>query len=399
MQPELLTHNGLRLIAHLMQARYGLILDAPDDAGGLELLDAVDTEGKRVLSGPPLRGKALPEITSTLVRGRAKVLRKEQELRATQDALGLAPTGEAMIAPVKLESERLCGMMLFANRDRPNWSAADLQTLEAWAAYLGRKINSTSDTMEGTRSEDVEILRGELRLALEELAEVSALESGNSISQVGTLTSMLKEMREPVRSLQSHSQMLLNDASGERDSDQLELLDSIEEDVDRLDQQLRALLNLVSVPPGTIRFEAAIASVLEIAEKQVATDLNETGIRLRRELPESLPRVAADADQLRQAVVILFERAIQISPSGSELRVTAQADDQGWVSITISDQGPGVPAEDLGRVFHASEGALPQVKTLVDSMGGRVWIGSEMGAGSTVTVLIPASEGTVASAS
>lgn len=401
MQPELLTHSGLQLIVRFLQARYGLIFDAPDQAGGLALAAAVDADKERDPTGPPLQIKAMPEIASSVVRGRAKVIRKQEEVEAVREALGLDPTGQAMIAPILLENERAGGLLVLASIERPSWSPTDLETLETWAHYLGRKINSWPDLIEGAGPDETEMLKGELRLALEELAEVSAVESGASI---GTLTSQLMEMHEPITSIRGYNEMLRSGAIGKLKPDQRKFLDHIRENAAKLDQQLTGLLALVRAPQSTVQTVIDMGAVVDIAATQVATGLGESGIELNLSIPDSLPRVG-DSDLLRKIIVILLERAIRISPSNSQISIAAQADEGGWVSIAVSDQGPGVPAEDLGRVFQPgmdSEGAdlgLPQAKSLADSLGGRVWIGSEMGSGSTVTVLIPASEGTVAAAS
>jgi signal transduction histidine kinase len=405
MQPELLTHSGLRLIVRFLQARYGLIFDATDQAGELALAAAVDADRERDPSGPPLQIKVMPEIASSVVRGRAKALRKQDEVEAVREALGLGPTGQAMIAPILLENERAGGLLVLASIERPNWSPTDLEILKAWAHYLGRKINSWPDLTEDARPEETEMLKGELRLALEELAEVGAIESGASIAQVGTLTSQLMEMHEPITSIRGYNEMLRSGAIGNLEPDQRTFLDHIRENAIKLDQQLKGLLDLVRAPQTSIQTLIDLSAVIDIAETQVATDLEKSGIEIERSISKSLPRVSVDSDLLRQIVVILLERAIRISPSNSQINIAAQEEEGGWISIAVSDQGPGVPAEDLGRAFQPgveSEGAdlgLPQAKLLSDSLGGRVWIGSEMGSGSTVTVLIPASEGTVAAAS
>ncbi len=405
LEPELLMQSGLNLIVRFLQARYGLIFDAPDQAGGLALAAAVDADKERDPSGPPLQIKAMPEIASSVVRGRAKVLRKQEEVEAIREALGLDPTGQAMMVPILLENERAGGLLLLASIERPNWSSTDLEILEAWAHYLGRQINSWPDLTEDAPPEETEMLKGELRLALEELAEVSAVESGTSMAQVGTLTSQLMEMHEPITSIRGYNEMLRSGAIGNLEPDQRKFLDHIRENAALLDQQLNGLLDLVRAPQTAVQTLIDMGAVIDIAETQVATGLGESGIELQRSISKSLPRVSVDADLLRQIIVILLERAIRISPSNSQIIIAAQEEEGGWVSVAVSDQGPGVSAEDLGRAFQPgvdSDGAdlgLPQAKLLSDSLGGRVWIGSEMGSGSTVTVLIPASEETVAAAS
>jgi len=405
MEPALLTQSGLRLIVHLLQARYGLIFGSPDKSGGLALVAFADADGQREPSGPPLQSKAMPEITSSVVRGRARILRKELEVDAIRQAIGLGPAGEAMIAPILLEEEQTGGLLLIASIERPNWSTTDLELLEAWAHYLGRKINSWPDLVEDAPPEETEMLRGELRLALEELAEASAVKSGGSMNQVGTLTSLLMEMHEPITSIRGYNEMLRSGAIGELESDQRKFLDHIRENAANLDRQLKGLLDLVRAPQSSFPVQIEIGKVVDVAETQVATYLAQSGMEIKRSIPGSLPLVSADSDLLRQIIVILFERAIRISPSNSQIGIAAQADEGGWISIAVSDHGAGIPAEDLGRVFQpgvdsdGGDSGLPQVKLLADSIGGRVWIGSEMGAGSTVTVLLPTNEEAVAASS
>jgi signal transduction histidine kinase len=397
--------SGLTLIVRFFQARYGLIFGSPDQAGGLALAASVDADKERDPSGPPLQIKVMPEIAASVVRGRAKVLRKQEEVDAIREALGLDHVGQAMVAPILLEDEQAGGLLLLASIKRPNWSPTDLEILEAWTHHLGRKINSWPDLTEDIAPEETEMLKGELRLALEELAEVSAVESGASLAQVGTLTSQLMEMHEPITSIRGYNEMLRSGAIGNLEPEQRKFLDHIRENAARLDQQLRSLLDLVRAPQIAVQTLIGIGEVIDIAENQVATDLGESGIEIERSISKSLPRVSVDADLLRQIIVMLLERAIRISPNNSQINITAQEEEGGWVSIAVSDQGPGVPAEDLGRAFQPgvdSDGAdleLPQAKLHSNSLGGRMWIASEMGSGSTVTVLIPASEGTVAAAS
>jgi len=184
-------------------------------------------------------------------------------------------------------------------------------------------------------------------------------------------------------------------------SDQRKFLEQLNENAARVVIQLNSLLRLVSGSELHIESRADVINSVETAVAQVGASLQEKGQSLHLDLPERLPAVGGDPDVLRQILVTLIEHAIQASPPGAVIPVSAIANDSAdgvWVSLSVSDSGSGIPPEELGRVFQNSDpgrGAdtgLGRVKLLAEGLGGRVWIGSEVGGGSTVTVLIPASE-------
>lgn len=135
-----------------------------------------------------------------------------------------------------------------------------------------------------------------------------------------------------------------------------------------------------------------LARTLQLAADQVASQLQHKQLQLQLDLPERLPPLQADPDAVRQIAVILIEHAIEASPTNSAVELVVQVDDPHWVTLSVSDSGSGVPAEELGRAFQPelpSEGELAAVRQLAETAGGRVWIESELGRGSTVTVQLP----------
>lgn len=135
---------------------------------------------------------------------------------------------------------------------------------------------------------------------------------------------------------------------------------------------------------------------LKLAIDQVGSQLSRKGLELQLDLPDDLPAVRVDSDSLRQIAVTLIENAIAVSPAKSTVAIAARADDPDWVTLSVRDSGSGVPAEDLGRTFQPqllTEGELVRIRQLAESSGGRVWIESELGAGSTVMVQLPVLEG------
>ena len=106
----------------------------------------------------------------------------------------------------------------------------------------------------------------------------------------------------------------------------------------------------------------------------------------------------ADPRRLIQVVTNLVGNAVKFTPSGGEVHVTVKPDGTGYVQTIVRDTGPGIPTEDLDKIFDrfyqvsASRGSqagtglgLPISKELVELHGGRIWVESEVGVGSTFT--------------
>jgi signal transduction histidine kinase len=109
-----------------------------------------------------------------------------------------------------------------------------------------------------------------------------------------------------------------------------------------------------------------------------------------------------DADRMRQVVDNLLSNAIKFSPSGSVVNVTCGQAGR-ILDITVTDQGPGIPSEDLDRLFDTFEKLSAQptggekstglglsiVKNIVDAHGGEIEVDSEVGRGTTFIVHLP----------
>jgi len=247
--------------------------------------------------------------------------------------------------------------------------------------------------------QQLDSLKAELRLALEELAEVSSQTDPQEPIPVGSLTALIEGMRDPLASIQGYGQMLAGDGIGELGPDQRKFVDRINDSTAQVLDQLTRLLDLIRGGEAPADGQADVIASVEAAVAQVAGPLKERDQSLHLELAESLPEVNGAPDELRQILVTLLENAIQASPAGAVIPVSALATDSadgGWVSLSVSDSGGGIPPEELGRIFQSPEpgrgveSGLARVKQLAERMGGRVWVGSEVGGGSTVTVLIPA---------
>ncbi|MGH2620644.1 MAG: sensor histidine kinase [Anaerolineales bacterium] len=300
----------------------------------------------------------------------------------------LLRTGEALVYPV-------VSLLIMRKLIR-----GGVEQLLAHSGLRLKRIGGSSESPARPEPpEQVETLKAELRLALEQLAEVSSQTDHQDPIPVGSLTALIEGMRDPLLSIQGYGQMLAGGGIGELGPDQRKFVDRINDSTARVLDQLTRLLDLIRGGEALADGQADVIASVEAAVAQVAGPLNERVQSLHLELAESLPAINGAPDELRQILVTLIENAIQASPAGAVIPVSALATDSAdgaWVSLSVSDSGGGIPPEELGRVFHnpepgrGVESGLARVKQLAEGMGGRVWIGSEVGGGSTVTVLIPA---------
>ncbi len=126
--------------------------------------------------------------------------------------------------------------------------------------------------------------------------------------------------------------------------------------------------------------------------------------RIRIEAPEGLPLVLADPDRLERILVNLLSNAIKYSDPGTEVTVS-MARREGEVVISIADRGPGIPKEKLPGLFQrhrrvqlggeqvvSLEIGLYLAMGLVEAHGGRIWVESELGKGSTFSFTLPVAE-------
>jgi len=123
-------------------------------------------------------------------------------------------------------------------------------------------------------------------------------------------------------------------------------------------------------------------------------------IALQCDVAGPLPKISADRDRVQQVLSNLIGNAFKFTPEGGTITVRAQAVD-GFVQFSVGDTGPGIRAEDLPHIFerywqakrtaHLGTGlGLPIAKGIVEAHGGRIWVETAAGVGSTFYFTIPA---------
>ena len=212
------------------------------------------------------------------------------------------------------------------------------------------------------------------------------------------------ELRTPLSAMQGFSELLLTqDASPERRRVWLEMINR--ESV-RLSSLIDDMLSLSHIESGRVdlrlertELEPLIRQCVEIL--RVGTSNHSFKI----EIEESLPAVRADRDKLIQILNNIIGNAIKYSTKGGQITIRAGADRNSLngVQVSVSDQGVGIPPQEIGKVFEkfyrVGDSNAKEVKgtglglaitrKLVDLMDGRIWVESKVGQGSTFFFTVP----------
>jgi two-component system sensor histidine kinase KdpD len=199
------------------------------------------------------------------------------------------------------------------------------------------------------------------------------------------------------------------------EAEQRELLESITASASRLNRLVRNLLDLsrleagISVPQKDWHFIGeVVASVLD------RLDLAGLGQdhHMQVQVPDTLPLVPMDHEQIEQVLTNLVENAIKYSPAGSDIRVQAEVKRTPAkgeeLEVRVSDQGIGIPAAELEAIFdkfyRVQQVRLPWAKTrppvgtglglaictnIIHAHGGRIWVESQPGQGATFIFTLP----------
>ena len=176
---------------------------------------------------------------------------------------------------------------------------------------------------------------------------------------------------------------------------------------DRLTALINDVLDLEKIEAGKMEFRSEpvdVAAVVDQAIAATAALFETTGLELRRETAAGLPTVTGDPHRLIQVVINLLSNAVKFTAAGSvTVRVRPGAVRDGVV-VSVTDTGIGIPPEDRDRVFEefAQSGdtlsetprgtglGLAICRQIVEHHGGRIWLESELGAGSTFSFSLPA---------
>jgi signal transduction histidine kinase len=261
-------------------------------------------------------------------------------------------------------------------------------------AHIARRANgsdrSARDRAAVRDDRKFERLCGELREQLEE--------AGRSKRELLSVVS--HDLRNPLSVILVSTKLLGRaipaDAAGRKQ------LDSIGRAADEINHLIQDLLDAQTIEGGALEVSSDLQEVGELVERAIDSlrpVCAQKHIQLRSELAPDLPAVLGEAERIQHVVCALVTNAVKFTPKGGDIRVRASSQD-GEVRVSVTDSGPGISAEQRPFLFtrraHSmrplGQGvglALFVAKGIVDAHGGRTWVDSEPGRGSTFHFSLP----------
>lgn len=206
------------------------------------------------------------------------------------------------------------------------------------------------------------------------------------------------ELKGPMTTIMGFSETLKQQWDNVPDDKKLSILDIIAKETGRLSRLVNDLLDVSRMEAGTLRYELNPVSLRPLVESIITVHTSLSAQHLVvNDLPDDLPPVLGDNDRLRQVFINLLTNAIRYSPEGTAVRVSGRRVlDDGMVEVSVVDEGIGISEQDRDRIF-SKFSMLPKpgwvkkgtglglfiTKGIIEAHGGRIWVDSEPGKGST----------------
>jgi signal transduction histidine kinase len=281
-----------------------------------------------------------------------------------------------------------------------NDSAVSLEALQNGAQdYL---VKGEGEGLLMARAIRYAIERKRVQLQLVEEKERAELAS-RAKSQF--LANMSHELRTPLNAIIGFSEVLMSETplAAER---RTEYARSVRDSGVHLLRIINDILDLSKIEAGKLELleeEVDLAAILDSCERIIGERVVENGLRLVRHLPEELPRLRGDERKLKQILLNLLSNSVKFTPPGGEVRVVVGRDPSG-IAIAVEDTGIGIAEADiatalapfmqvdrsLSRRFEGTGLGLSLTRSLAELHGGSLELRSIPGAGTTVTIRLPA---------
>jgi signal transduction histidine kinase len=234
-------------------------------------------------------------------------------------------------------------------------------------------------------------------VVLRDLESVKELEdvmeySGRLVRLGGLISGVAHQIRSPLNAMSLQLELLGQDA--EHGAPMAPRLGAIRHEIERLDRTVDALMRFMR--PQELKLAP---TSLDDLLREVASQTVRHGIKVEYKLDGNLGSLDVDRALLAEALRNVISNAAEATPDGGAVTLSTRLCSDGFAEVSVSDEGPGIPEEDIPRIFnlyfttksHGNGLGLPLALRAIDLHHGTMDVQSKAGAGTTVTIRLPSS--------
>ena len=286
---------------------------------------------------------------------------------------------------------------MFADLDMPNSDETAMRTfLTSEITRFGRVLSVTLAPYGALDGE------GDVIAVIHDITEQRRLDDARR----EFVANVSHELRTPLTNIRSYTETLL-DAAGDIPLDtEKQFLGVISSESERMARIVTDLLTLSKLDYGRMELRMtrfSLADMLRNVANAMKLTAQDSGHELQVDTPDDLPAIVGDRERIEQVVVNILSNAVKYTPAGGHIRLAACTVPNNRVRITVEDDGVGIPASDVPRLFErfyrvdkarsrAAGGTglgLAIAKEIVEQHEGKIALASEYGKGTTVTITLP----------
>jgi signal transduction histidine kinase len=373
----------------LQKALYGVQFDTQDT-------DQIN-ELRKKLQAAETKSESLKSELAVIIEQDAKQIKERGNVKQLRKSYGIA---QETINELRLENQTLkqnLEQVIIENQalvDTPN------EDYEKYQEELAQALGNASRLQTELDSANQIISKFEEKLV-----------SGETLTneQAEIIASIAQELRQPMSSITGYTDLLISESVGILGELQRKFLERVRASIDRVNHMIGDLIQITTLESGNLAISSKsvdLTKVIDEAIEMTSSQIREKNILLRVDISQDLPEMLSDQDALLQIVLHLLQNAGAATPIEGEITLKAEfskALNDEIIEIKVTDSGEGIPKEELPRVFsrlYRADNPLIQgvgdtgvglsiAKTLTEALGGRIWVESEPGIGSTFSLILP----------
>ncbi len=348
-------------------------------------------------------------LTSKIIQSNKPILINKdlQELRKQMGVQLIGVEAASYLGvPIPLGEKNIGVLSVQSTVHENRFDENDLRLLTTIASSVGVALNNA------TLFEDVR------KSKLEAEAASKAAEKANE-AKSAFLSTVSHELRTPLTSVLGFAKIIRKrleerifpafektDPKTEKTINQIsENLKVVISEGERLTHLINDVLDLAKIEAGKMEWNQEVISMPEVAERAIAASsalFDQKSLKLIRQIDNRLPEITGDKDKLIQVIINLISNAVKFTDKGSVTCKVFKEKDE--IIVSISDTGIGIAPEDFAAVFEQFKQVggdtltdkpkgtglgLPICKEIVEHHGGRLWVDSTLGEGSTFSFALP----------